>query len=321
MPAGTDAAETVKSETHSRLAASDRGLVWLARRPRPVMVATVGLGAAVGWGWLATVVGAMLATTDMATLGPGMGAFNLLNGFAGLPESVRAALAVICSPDGAHFGMPGSGAWGPGDLAVVFVMWVTMALAMMLPTAAPMLAAYADRAEAALAGGERPVSVLALAAGYMTVWIGFAAAATLGQWALTSLKALTPAMAPASLVLAGTTLVAAGLYQFTPMKNACLARCRAPAAFFFARWADRVSGVWRLGVEQGLYCFGCCWALMTVMFAVGVMNVVWIAVIGVVMLVEKTTLNPWISRAIGAALILWGLALLAASPVGQRLLG
>ncbi|MEJ1159352.1 DUF2182 domain-containing protein [Prosthecomicrobium sp. N25] len=305
---------------HPHLAAPDRSLAWLARRPRTVMIATVATGAALGWAWLAAVVGSMLASTDMATLGPGMGILNGLNGLAGLPESVRASIAVLCSPDGAHFGMPGAGAWGPRDLAVVFLMWVMMALAMMLPTAAPMLGTYADIAEAAARKGERAVSVLVLAAGYLTVWVGFSALATLAQWGLTALRALTPAMAPASLVLAGTTLIAAGLYQFTPMKHACLVRCRSPMPFFFARWTERAAGVYRLGLEQGLFCFGCCWALMTVMFAVGVMNVVWIAVIGVAMAVEKTVSILWLSRAIGAALILWGAALLLASPVGARLL-
>lgn len=306
---------------HPHLAAPDRGLAWLARRPRAVMIATVATGAALGWAWLVTVVAAMLASTDMATLGPGMGVFNGFNGFAGLPEPVRAALAVLCSPGGAHFGMPGSGAWGARDAGLVFLMWVTMALAMMLPSAAPMLGTYADIADAAAAKGERAASVLVLAGGYMTIWIGFSAAATALQWGLTTASALTPAMAPASLVLAGTTLIAAGLYQFTPMKHACLTKCRSPMPYFFANWTDRPSGVYRLGLEQGVFCLGCCWALMTVMFAVGVMNVVWIAILGLVMAVEKTVSAAWISRAIGIGLILWGGSLILASPIGARLVG
>ena len=295
------------------LPASDRSLAFLARRPRLVMTVTVLAGAFVGWVWLASMIAGMLAATDMATLGPGMAVFNHLNGFAELPEAVRAGLAVLCAPAAGEL-------WGVSDAATVLAMWLMMVLAMMLPTAAPMLAAYADRAEAAIARGERPVSVLVPAAGYLTVWCGFALVATAAQWGLGALRAFNAAMGPMTLVLASTTLIAAGLYQFTPMKNACLTRCRLPGAFFDARWATRTASVYRLGFDQGLYCLGCCWALMAVMFAVGVMNVIWTAVLGLAMAIEKSTLNPWVSRVIGAVLIVWGAALLAASPVGVRLL-
>ncbi|WP_407051391.1 DUF2182 domain-containing protein [Methyloraptor flagellatus] len=295
------------------LPAPDRGLAFLARHPRGLMLATVFVGAAIGWAWLAAMIAAMLAATDMAALGPGMELFNYFNGLTEIPESVRAGLAVLCAP------APGA-AWSLGDVASVFAMWVTMVLAMMLPTAAPMLAAYAGRAEIAIAAGERPVSVLVPAAGYLTVWLGFAIVATGAQAGLTALRAFNAAMGPMTLVLGATTLLAAGVYQFTPLKQACLTRCRLPASFFAVRWSSETAQVYRLGLEQGLNCLGCCWALMAVMFAVGVMNVVWIAVLGLVMGLEKATLNPWVSRVIGVALIAWGLGLIAASPVGARLL-
>lgn len=288
-------------------------------RPRLLVLALVAVGAGLGWLYLGAMVAAMLPMTDMSEFGPGMGLFNAFNQFAGLPEDLRKALAVICAPEGGHFGMPGAGAWGPRDLALVFAMWCAMVLAMMLPTAGPMMAAFADRAEAEAARGRPMAPVGALAGGYLTVWFGFAVVATLAQWGLTSARTLSPAMAPASLILAGSTLVAAGIYQFTPAKFACLVRCRTPATYFAEHWAGDARGVFGLGVEQGLFCFGCCWALMAVMFAVGVMNVVWIAVIGLVMAIEKTTTSFWFARLTGVGLIVWGAALILASPVGARL--
>jgi len=277
-------------------------LVWLA----------VGIAAAIGWIWLAAMIAAMLATTDMATLGPGMGLFNRLNGFAELTPEMRAGLTVLCGPTGE--------AWSLGDGAAVAAMWVAMVLAMMLPSAVPVLTSYARLAEEKRRAGEATVSVLVLAAGYLAIWIAFALVATVGQGILTHLRVLTPAGTTASQVLAGTTLVAAGLYQFSPLKLGCLTKCRFPAPYFADNWTSRIAGVFRQGVEQGIDCLGCCWALMVVMFAVGVMNLVWIAVIGGVMVTEKVTTSLLVPRLVGVVLLLWGAALIAFSPVGQALL-
>jgi predicted metal-binding membrane protein len=287
-----------------------------ARVPAPLMV-SFALAVGLGWAWLAVLVAAMLPATDMTALGPGMGWLNRFNLFAGLPEGARAALAVLCTPDAGHFGMPGAGSWGAGDLALVFVMWLAMVLAMMLPSAAPMLAAFDRRARAERIGSAATALV---ALGYLAVWTLFAVAATAVQAGLTVVGALTPAMAPASLVLAGSTLIAAGLYQLTPMKAACLVRCRVPATALASGWrADRLAVI-RFGIGQGIACFGCCWALMAVMFAVGIMNVVWIAILGAIMTVEKAVVSRGLSYAIGLLLAAWGAGLILASPVGARLL-
>lgn len=293
----------------------------LGVRPRLVMLLAVGVATLAGWAYLGAMIAAMVPEMDMATFGPGMEAFNAFNRFAGLSPDVRAALAVLCLPVEAHFGMPGQGDWGPRDLSLVFVMWVAMAMAMMLPTAVPVFSTYAEEAEAKLSRAERSASVLWLIGGYFAVWVGYSLVATLAQWGLTELRALNPAMGPASLMLAGTTLVAAGVYQFTPAKQGCLIRCQMPTRYIVANWSKTPIGVFRLGIEQGLFCLGCCFALMTVMFAVGVMNVIWIAVIGLAMIAEKTIPHPAVSRVIGVALIAWGAALIWASPIGNRLLG
>ena len=307
---------------HPHLGTTDRGLAWLARRPRMTVTLTVLVLAGLGWAYLLIMVGDMVADMDMGTLGPGMSVFNAFNNFSGLDATARAALAAICLPNaGNSFGMPAADGWAFSDYLLVLTMWVMMVLAMMLPTAAPMLATYADIADTGRAKGRKVAPVLVLAAGYLTVWFGFAVIASLAQWGLTELQAMTPMMAPASLVLAGTTLLAAGIYQFTPAKLACLTRCQAPMPYFFAKWRDDAPGVYKLGIEQGIFCFGCCWALMAVMFAVGVMNVLWIAILGAAMALEKIVVNTWIPRALGVLFLLWGSAVLMMSEPIRHAIG
>lgn len=308
-------------DTHVRQGGR-QGLKAFARRPRIAVFAAVALAALAGWVYLAAMVAAMVPVMDMSELGPGMAVFNVFNIFAGLPAEARAALAVICLPEGTvTFGMPANAIWSTGDAALVFTMWVMMALAMMLPSAAPMIATYSEQPRLVAGHEGRILPVLALTLGYLAVWVVFSAAATAAQGVLGAMRLISPMMAPATLVLAGTTLVAAGVYQFTPAKLACLARCRRPLPFFLARVPATHGEVFRLGLVQGLLCLGCCWALMTVMFAVGIMNVVWIAVLGLLMAIEKTTQATWIPRAVGVFLIVWGGFLLAMSDAGRALLG
>ena len=164
-----------------------------------------------------------------------------------------------------------------------------MVLAMMLPSAAPMILTYAEIADTAARKGERIVSPFVLAAGYIAVWLGFAVAR--GARATCSHArrlARSAAWRSASALFSGAIFIAAGLYQFSALKHACLTQCQQPFPFFFAQLDRRTPrGVFRLGLRQGLYCLGCCWAMMLLMFAVGVMNVIWMAALGVVMTVEK----------------------------------
>ncbi|MBB4302278.1 putative metal-binding membrane protein [Rhodobium orientis] len=314
--------KTPDKDDLSYLGAADRGVAWFARRPRMTVILTVVVLAGLGWVYLLIMVGVMVPDMDMGALGPGMGAFNVFNNFSGLDATARAALAAICAPTaGGYFGMPSAGPWDVADFFLVLVMWVMMVMAMMLPTAGPMLATYADIADSGRRTGNRAAPVVVLAAGYLSVWVAFAVVASLAQWGLTALQAMTPMMAPASLVLAGTTMIAAGIYQFTPAKYACLTRCQAPVPYFHAKWRGDTAGVFRLGVEQGLFCFGCCWALMAVMFAVGVMNVIWIAILGAAMALEKIVISIWIPRILGVVFFLWGCAVLLMSEPIRRAIG
>jgi predicted metal-binding membrane protein len=201
------------------------------------------------------------------------------------------------------------GEWG--GFALVLAMWVAMVLAMMLPTAGPMILTYAEIADTAAHKGEPVVSPFVLAAGYVAVWLGFAAFATVLQIALTRAGLLDSDKAGS--VVAGMIFLIAGGYQFSMLKHACLSKCQRPFPFFFANWTEEVRGVFKLGLRQGVYCLGCCWAMMLVMFAVGVMNIVWMAALGILMTIEKITSTPRFSRVVGVASVAVGLTLIASS--------
>lgn len=276
-------------------------------RPKWIAVAAIGALAALGWAYLGLMVAGMAAMGEAGDLGPGMGLFDWLARPDARDALGRALLDSLCRPTfGGHFGMPGSGAWSALDLGLVVLMWAAMALAMMLPTAGPMILSYAEIADTASAKGEPIVSPFVLAAGYLAVWIAAALGFALAQWGLTSLALLDRAMASVSALFAGSVFLVAGLYQFSSLKHACVTACQRPMPFFLANWATTPSGVFRLGLRQGLFCLGCCWTLMAVMFAVGAMNIVWMTALGVVMLIEKVSTSVRFSRAIGAALLAVG---------------
>lgn len=190
--------------------------------------------------------------------------------------------------------------------ALIALMWGAMTLAMMLPTAAPMILTYAEIADAAARKGERIVSPFVLAAGYLTVWFAVALCATAAQIGLTRLTLLDTGMASASGLFSGAIFLVAGFYQFSALKHACLTLCQRPFPFFFANWATTTKGVYRLGLRQGVYCLGCCWAMMAVMLAVGVMNVVWMAALGIVMTIEKMGTGRKFTYAVGVLLLAAG---------------
>jgi predicted metal-binding membrane protein len=231
-----------------------------------------------------------------------------------LPRLVDA----LCNPSHAHPGFP-AGGWSVVDAGLIFLMWCAMALAMMLPTAAPMIYTYAEIAETAARKREPIVSPLVIAGGYATVWIGFAVAATALQGGLAQAGLLDPPFAATGPLPAGALFVLAGLYQFSSLKHACLTQCQQPFPFFFRNWQTAPAGVFRLGLKQGLYCLGCCWAMMLLMFAVGAMNVVWMAGLGIVMAIEKVGATMRFTKLIGVAMIAAGVLLIARAVVGQGL--
>ena len=201
------------------------------------------------------------------------------------------------------------GAGGGVELALVLSMWAAMTFAMMLPTAGPMMLTYAEIADTAARKQEPTASPLVLAAGYIVIWLGFALVATALQFALTQLAWLDAGRA--SPWLAGAILLGAGLYQFSSLKHTCLTICQRPFPFFFANWTTQPLGVFKLGMRQGRYCLGCCWAMMLVMFAAGTMNIVWMAALGVFMTVEKMTTTRRLTHAVGMVFVAIGLGVMA----------
>lgn len=204
--------------------------------------------------------------------------------------------------------------WTGADVAAALAMWVAMVLAMMLPTAAPMVSTYADLVAAAHERRRQAASPLWLVVGYTAVWLVFAAAATAAQAGLAAAGALSEGEWIASPHIAGAVLIAAGVYELSPLKQACLAKCRSPLLTLIAHWRTTPAGVVRLGMEQGAYCLGCCWALMGVMFVTGVMNLLWMALLGLVMMSQKVTDYPQaLSLAVAGVLIIIGGGMIVAA--------
>jgi predicted metal-binding membrane protein len=203
--------------------------------------------------------------------------------------------------------------WTPGYAVMIFLMWSIMMMAMMLPSAAPVILLVAALGRERAVGRGVPTAGL-FTLGYVLVWTGFSLVATLLQWGLDSIDVLGGEMAVASAVVAGCVLVAAGIYQWTPLKQACLRHCRSPLAFLLHHWRSGAWGAVTGGLRHGVYCLGCCWMLMALLFVGGLMNLIWIAALALLVLLEKTL--PWggrMSWVTGAALMAWGTATLVSA--------
>jgi predicted metal-binding membrane protein len=216
-------------------------------------------------------------------------------------------------PAGMGMMMPAQSPWRPMEFAFVLAMWTVMMVGMMAPSAAPMILIYARVGRQAQAEG-RPLAATGwFVAGYFLAWTGFSLAATLIQWALDRAALLDAAMASASDRLGGIVLIAAGAYQWTTLKDACLAQCQTPLGFLMRHGGFRgdVRGCLLLGLRHGAYCVGCCWVLMGLLFVGGVMNVLWIALLALLVLLEKLLpVGRLIARLAGLALIGAGALLL-----------
>ena len=216
-------------------------------------------------------------------------------------------------PAGLGIMAPANAPWMTIEFAFVFVMWAVMVVGMMAPSAAPMILMYARVGRQREAAGKPLAPTGWFAAGYFLVWIGFSLAATLVQWLVERAALLDSRMASGSNVFAGAVLIAAGVYQWTPLKDVCLVQCQSPFAFLMRHGGFRgdVAGCLLLGLRHGMYCVGCCWALMALLFVVGVMNVLWIAVLALLVLLEKVTpFGRWVARFAGVVFLAAGAWLL-----------
>jgi predicted metal-binding membrane protein len=202
--------------------------------------------------------------------------------------------------------MPRMSNWGGADLVLVFAMWAIMMAAMMLPSAVPLLLLLAKINSQRYGRARALVATNAVGLGYLVAWIAFSALATLAQWCLLEARLVSPMMESASPYLSALLLAAAGAYQFTAWKYACLSQCRSPLGALMTQTRGGVSGALLLGLRQGTYCIGCCWLLMVLLFVLGVMNLLWIAALTLLVLLEKVLRQPrWFVQFTGAALLAW----------------
>jgi len=207
--------------------------------------------------------------------------------------------------------MPMSPPWTLAGVTLTFAMWAVMMVGMMLPSAAPMILTFAALHRRKAGRSERVLPTLFFAAGYLAVWSAFSLLATVLQWGLDRSSLLSPMLTTTSAAFGGGLFVLAGAYQLSPLKQACLHRCRSPFAFLFNRWRDGWTGALRMGVEHGAYCLGCCWLLMALLFVVGVMNLLWVAAIALFVFGEKLLPGgAWIARVSGVAMAGYGAWLL-----------
>ncbi len=287
----------------------DTALETLLRRDRVVVVAALVTLTAVSWLYVLWLASAMDMTAPPASsgsmdMGPGMDMDMPMDMPMGAEEGAMASMAsAVAAP------------WTAATFAYAFVMWAVMMVGMMVPSATPMILLYARVGRQAAQQGKPFAATGFFAAGYLSAWILFALVAVLGQWLLDRSLLLTPALASVSAVLSGIVLVAVGLFQFTPLKDRCLRQCQAPLLFIQKHGGFRkeAGGAFGLGARHGLYCVGCCWALMALLFVGGVMNVLWIAAIAIFVLAEKIVPGGRVlSRIAGTALVMAGAWQLAA---------
>jgi predicted metal-binding membrane protein len=208
--------------------------------------------------------------------------------------------------------MPELNKWEPTTVLLLFVMWTVMMVAMMVPSAAPMVLAFLTVNQRRQAMDRPLVPVAIFLFGYLAVWTAFSAVATFAEWGLHQAAMLSTTMTATSTALNGGLLIAAGLFQWTPLKRACLKGCRSPLSFLMSEWRDGTAGAFVMGLRHGAYCVGCCWVLMALLFVAGVMNLLWVAVIALFVMAEKILAKgELLAHVAGIALIVAGAALMA----------
>ncbi|CDX23009.1 conserved membrane hypothetical protein [Mesorhizobium sp. SOD10] len=287
----------------SHLDRAGRATAGVARSPRLAVMLTIGIGIAFAWFLLGAM--AIRGAESRPAGAPGdMLLKNLPN--LPLPDLLDRFFALCLAP------APLAGPTVQQASALV-LMWFLMAVAAMLPSAAPLIRTYCEIADTARIKGGPAVHPLVLVAGYLSTWLAASVGFTMLTLAVYAFAGSDRMLDPAVGLAGAAALLVAGLYQFSGVKRACLEKCRNPFSILFANWSAKPGRIFRLGLEQGVWCLGCCWALMLVMFAVGAMNVFWMALIGLFTLIEKQTAGRVASRVAGAILLVWAAALLLVS--------
>jgi len=302
--------------------ASDTALESVLKRDRLVVIA--GLAGVIALAWIYILLGAgmdmtaveMTRMSEPAGLGqdtemaPGMSSGMGAAGGQGMDAGGGAMSEMVGMAMEAMQPM----AWTAGTAVLMFFMWWIMMMAMMLPSAAPMILLFAAVNRKQRNAGSPYVPTGTFAFGYLAVWGVFSFLATAAQWGLEHSVLLSSTMVGTSVVLGALLLIAAGVWQLTPLKHACLKHCRSPIQFLSQHWRKGRLGAFRMGVEHGAFCLGCCWFLMALLFYGGVMNLYWIVGLALFVLLEKVLpFGHRLGGVAGVGLIAWGGLLLVGS--------
>ena len=267
----------------------DATLEAVVRRDRLVVVSALTAVIALSWAYLLAGAGMGMSAFEMTR----MSQLGMAGGMAGM---------AIMTP----------AVWTPGYAVLMFFMWWVMMVAMSLPSAAPMILLFATVNRKQRETGHPYVATSIFAVGYLAAWAGFSLVAVILQWGFERTGILSPMLVGTNVIFGGVLLLAAGVYQLTPIKHACLRHCRSPLAFLSTHWRRDARGALRMGLVHGAFCIGCCWFLMGLLFFGGVMNLYWIAGLALFVLFEKTVpAGHWLGYATGVALLVWGAGMLA----------
>jgi|SRR5215475_12848618 len=271
---------------------TEDALVTVLRRDRTIVVASLAALSTIAWAYVLWLMDSMrMGGMEMSDMRMGANPFDVVM-------------------------IPSWQPWSAAEFVFIFVMWAVMMVGMMTPSAAPMILIYARVGRQAELRGKPLAATGYFATGYLIAWAIFSTFATFGQWLLERASLLTPMMQSASGIIGGLVLIAAGLYQWTPLKDACLKYCQAPLLFIQRHGGFRRDpfGSLHLGFRHGFYCVGCCWPLMVLLFVGGIMNGLWIAGIAIFVLAEKIVpFGHLLSRIAGIMFTVGGIWLIATS--------
>jgi predicted metal-binding membrane protein len=288
--------------SHSIAARAQRAFEDLLKHDSAVVLSALVFVSAISWLYLLAGAGMGMSAFEMSSLSMAIGTSKGSSMDMPMTGVIGSAMVAMLTP--AH--------WTWAYAFLMFGMWWVMMIAMMLPSAAPMILLFAlvNRRTQAQRGPYVPTAVFA--GGYLAAWGGFSVVAVAVQWGLERAELLSPMMATRNAAFGGALLVLAGVYQLSPLKHACLRQCRGPIDFISRHWRAGRGGAFRMGVQHGLYCIACCWGLMALLFFGGVMNLYWIVGLALFVLLEKTSPpGHWLALLSGLGLLGWGAALLA----------
>ena len=272
----------------------DATLEAVLRRDRLVVVTSLTALIALSWAYLLAGAGMDMSAFEMTRM-------SQLGTARGISDGDMAGMAMMTPP-----------VWTTGYAILMFFMWWVMMVGMMLPSAARMILLFATVNRKQRETAHPYVATSIFAVGYLAAWAGFSLVAVIMQWGLQRTGVLSPMLVATNAIFGGVLLLAAGVYQLTPIKHACLRHCRSPLAFLSAHWWRGARGALGMGLVHGAFCVGCCWFLMGLLFFGGVTNLYWNAGLALFVLFEKTVpAGHWLGYVTGVVLLAWGAGMLA----------